>query len=240
MRRVSTKKTDARTAWANRFAVRFRRGGGVRGVALVMRLPGNRFALAIEQRWLSPVLHFHPEFIWQMAGARVTNVSQTSGHPARLIEVAPMAYTHRTIARVGGPVPAPVTNPRTAGPIQRLFQNTRQDVATVIERRYAERRDSRSSMRTLERLVERTQRTEQRQKIERTMTLRRDRVTEIRQEIEKAARLNGAPPDQERRRTAAPVLGQEMPAVDLNQLADQVIRQIDRRVIARRERMGRS
>jgi hypothetical protein len=133
-----------------------------------------------------------------------------------------------------------VTNPRTADPIQRLFHHTREGIATVIERRYAERRDSRTSMRTLERLVERKQRMEQRQAIERTMTLRRDRVVEIRQEIEKAARLNGSPLDQERRRAAAPALRQEMPAVNVNQLADQVIRQIDRRVIARRERMGRS
>jgi hypothetical protein len=242
-KRLAAKSGTAKwTAWATRFRSRFQRHAGALSQALLLHVRSSRTSLMIEERWLHPTFHFRPQFYWQTGGSQVSHISQTFSRQTSFLNMA------RVVLRTGVPpetvlarsAPPPARVERTGTPIQ-MLNSTRHELATLLERRFLERRDSVSTQ-TTERLVHRLTRVERLGAIERTMTLRRDPVAAMKSVVEHISRPNAAALEQQGRRSfPAPLAPRgDMPAINVDQLADQVIRQIDRRVIARRERMGRT
>jgi hypothetical protein len=242
MKRTSATRIAAKwTAWASRFEFRFQRYAGAYGMALLLHLRGSRTSVMIAERLLSPVLQFCPQFHWSFAGSPCLRASKVFAEQVNLLTHA------RLVMEAGARPETVVVRSATSRTVSSVWTRTlmgavdtaRRNFSTLLERRFVERRDSLSTQ-TSERLVHRSNRVEQLGVVERTMTLRRDHAAAMKSGVESIALANSRTPE-DPRRTLPQIQPTRptMPAINVDQLADHVIRQIDRRIIARRERMGR-
>jgi hypothetical protein len=212
-------------------------------MALLLYLRGSRTAVKIEQRWLRPILDFRPQLHWWMTESSFSSANRVFLSQLNFLTRAQMMMTQPSARQGTIPVqnfvyPTAVSERTQA--LMRVVDRSQREFATLFERRFVERRDT-VSLRTSERLVHRCDRVERVAVHERTMTLRREPGIATSAPAEVASRPSVGSPDYRRRAfSPAPPPPTAMPNINVNELTDQVIRQIDRRVIARRERMGRT
>jgi hypothetical protein len=194
----------------------------------------------IEQRWLQPILDFRPQLHWWMTESSFSSARRVFLSQLNFLTRAQMmtqsSARQETIPVQNFVYPTAVSEQTHA--LMRVVGRSQREFATLIERRFVERRDT-VALRTSERLVHRCDRVERVAVQQRTMTLHRQ-----------AKATTSAPPDvvsrpgmgksHDRQGTYLPAPPPALPNINVNELTDQVIRQIDRRVIARRERMGRT
>lgn len=241
IRLAATSKAAKWTAWAWHFASRFHLHADPSDMALLLAVRGGRTSVAIQERWLHQAFHYRPRFHWQINLSPVSRVVQSFARQMSVFNSALVVSQRSALqASVVAKSVAPPPGMAYLQPLAQAVGWTRHEFSMQLERRFLERQSS-VSTRTTERLVHRSNRVEQVGVIERTLTLRRDPMAAMRSVVETLSRANAQTPDTRRPSfpmPSAPTVG--MPALNVDQLADQVIRQIDRRVIARRERMGRT
>ncbi len=209
-------------------------------MSLLLCLRSSRVAVKIEQRWLRPILDFRPQLHWWM-----TESSFSSANRVFLSQLNFLTRAQMLTQLSARPETIPVQNlvfPRAVSErthaLLRVVDHSQREFATLLERRSVERRDT-VSLRTSERLVHRCDRVERMAVHERTMTLHRQPGAITTSAVEVASRPGARMPGDRPTYLPAPP-PPAMPNINVNELTDQVIRQIDRRVIARRERMGRT
>jgi hypothetical protein len=238
---ASAAKASKWLAWATRFESRFHRHAGALRMALLLGVRNNRTAVRIEERQLRQVLNFNPQFLLSIDASTRSQVSSAFAPQMNFlthVTVARNADDRREAATAANRVasPAPLGRLET---VLRTATETRREFASSIERRFAERRDS-VTLRATERLLHRSERIETNM-LERAMTLRRDPAAAVRTAADAGSAANARTFEQRARQGHQQLaVATPMPPVNVEQLADQVIRQIDRRVTARRERMGRT
>ncbi len=227
------------TSWSRGFQARFEREVTTH-LALQWHAQRTRRFNSVQQRWLHSTLVLHPHLSWSTELRTVANTFQklTQSYNYPLVPLSP----------VSAPRPAPraplptrvlrstVVVPRTERhTFTKHRQTTRQEFITTLEKRFTERTKSPGSR--SERIVERTWRARPAQLPETRMTLRRGLAPV-------AALVPAAPqprilhsprslPTVESHTSPMP------PALNLDHLVDQVLQRIDRRIVARRERLGR-
>jgi hypothetical protein len=109
---------------------------------------------------------------------------------------------------------------------------------TADVRQYRTLHEQRTQSRTLLReIVERTRRLEERVRVEKRLVARAGPSPAAASEAQDVMRRSG--PDWWKEPAQAPVRPAAAPAVNVNEIADKVMRQLDQRVTAWRERMGR-
>lgn len=226
--------------WSSLLKSRYHRHADVFRMALLLYLRSSRTAVKIEQRWLRPILDFRPQLQWWM-----TESSFFSANRVFLSQLNFLTRAQMITQPSARPEAIPVQNlvfPRAVfertHALMRVVDRSQREFATLLERRFVERQES-VSVRTAERLVHRCDRVERVAVQQRTMTLHRDTKVATSAPTEVASRpAMGTSLD--RQRTYSPAPPPALPNINVNELTDQVIRQIDRRVVARRERMGRT
>jgi hypothetical protein len=211
-------------------------------MSLMLRTSVNRMAWIVGERWLasiflrqylqlslsgSPVSYFGPMLAQQMslfAGlcARATARAREQGAPTPAFAGALNAAPVRILS-------APVTASSIFTKRSRIY--AREDSVAELVRRFRIAHTERVEFQAtdVKRLVQRTERQEDTTVLHAAMTLRREAT------IITAATASAQTIGAEQHRPA-PLPG---PPINVDLLTDHVIRQIDRRVIARKERMGR-
>lgn len=233
-----TRKTTKWAAWASRIASRFYRRPGTLHLAVVLHQRNSRASVVIENRWLH-AFHFHPQFYWSIAMSRFLRADQIFAKQMNLLTpvgVAGRAGPRRepALLEVAGQG-APVEKTRV---LTKVDRNARREFASLLERRFVEKRDGHAT-RTAERLALRSNRIERFSFNERTMTLRGDSASVVSPAAKSVLSTASASTGMRQTSSHSEPRPPAAPAINVDQLAEQVIRQIDRRVIARRERIGR-
>jgi hypothetical protein len=236
IRRVSRWKT-----WTSLLKSRYQRHADVFRMSLLLYLRSSRAAVKIEQRWLRPILDFRPQLHWWTTESSFSSANRVFLSQLNFLTRAQM-MTQPSAKQEAIPVqnlvyPSAVSERTHA--LMRVVDHSQREFATLFERRFVERRDT-VSLRTSERLVHRRDRVERMAVHERTMTLHRQPGAVTSAPAEVASRPGAGTPGDRTTHLPAPPPPMAMPNINVNELTDQVIRQIDRRVIARRERMGRT
>lgn len=245
MRRIaagrSTRQVTAKwSLWALRFQARFDRHAGVRRIAMLLYARHGSSSSTVKNNLFRQVVQVEPRVslsINSSVGATsISNVKQTFNYQTKILMQTRLAASpNKRVEQVmmRGAVITSRTESRER--VSRFIEGARREVTSVVERRFMELHHA--GNRTTERLVQRSERVVPAEIGHRSLTLRREPVAAAPAAAKAVAqRLL----EQERKtasleRAAKPVT----PAINVDQLVDQVIQQIDRRVIARRERMGR-
>lgn len=242
MTQVGIRRKLAKWAgWGLRLQARFCRRSGTFRTAMLLHLRHARAGAILEQRWTRQLLHFGTRLHWSILtfefSKNIPAVPQAG--PGRT-EIASMQgqARHAPAARLETMMKA------VAGPRHELSKVLlRQQAGTALERRFSlrERVDAQFHSSTRATENHHSHRTERVLPSPMVMTLRREHVAVTNPESRKApavqerssaiARPGSLPPSLQQAAAAA--------AINLDQMADHVIRQLDRRVVARRERMGR-
>jgi len=210
-------------------------------MALMLHLNRARAGTILEQRWTRQLFHFGARLHWSILPSKFSQI--VSAVPAVIpgrAEIAkiqaPARHTHatrlETLMRV------------VAGSRQELGKVLlRQQAGTALERRFSLRERAGAQFHTSARATEhyRSHRTERVLASPMAMTLRREHVGVASRESREVPAIQERPSAVVRRDDLPPSLQQAAAAaaINLDQMADHVIRQLDRRVVARRERMGR-
>jgi hypothetical protein len=242
MKRTETTRRLAKwTAWAARFESRFYRHAGPYHMALLLHVRNSRTSVLIEERWLRPILQVRPQIHWKTGGTSFATTNQVFNKQVNFLSHARAAKEagrrpETVLAMLAAP--ASVESRERAQALTRVIDGTRREFGVLLERRFVQRRDTLAT-RSTERLVHRSERVERIGVSERTLTLRRDATAAMKSSIEASVLAKSRAVDDRRMQTPVAPAQPTMSAINVDQLADQVIRQIDRKVIARRERMGR-
>lgn len=241
MRRVKTKRKAIRwTNWASRLTSRFDRYAHAFRVDLLLRANGNRTSLLVQQRWLRPILDSRLQLHLSIACPQFSQLHQVF---AKHTSVATPPHTTFAVTNRPETVLVRHTSFALATTLHRhsltRILDSRMELQKTVQRHSLERTEV-GSPRTSERLILRTQRTEHRTAFERSMTLRRDFAPMARPATEFLPNPHASSSEIANRTFSAQRQQSAMPQINVDQLADQVIHQIDRRIIARRERMGRT
>jgi hypothetical protein len=206
----------------------------------LLRSSNSRTSLLLRQRWLRLVLASRlqlslsiacPQFP-QLHQVFAKNISGAAARPSLI------AVTNRPETVLLRHTRFAVGTTRHRHSLTRLV-DSRIELQKTFQRHFVERAQV-TSPRTTERLIHRSQRTEHRTAFERNMTLRRDPAPTARSAVEFLPNTRAGASEITDR--SFPVQRQQtiLPPINVDQLAEQVIHQIDRRIIARRERMGRT
>ncbi len=226
--------------WSALLKSRYHRHADVFRIALLLYLRSSRAAVKIEQRWLRPILDFRPQLHWWMAESSFCSANRVFLSQLNFLTRAQM-MTQLSARLETIPIhnfAYPSAGSERTHALMRVVERSQREFATLLERRFVERQES-VSVRTAERLVHRCDRVERVAVQQRTMTLHREPKVATSAPTEVASRpAMGTSHD--RQGTYSPAPPPALPNINVNELTDQVIRQIDRRVVARRERMGRT
>jgi len=224
-----------------RLQARFCRRSGIFRMALLLHLNRARAGTILEQRWTRQLFHFGTRLHWSILPFTFSQIASA----------APQANPGRAeIARMQGPARnAPAARLETlmrvvAGSRHELSKVLlRQQAGTALERHFSFRERAGAQFHPSARATEHhhSHRTERVLASPMVMTLRREHVgvasrenrevSAVQERTLAVARPDALPPSLQQAAAAA--------AINLDQMADHVIRQLDRRVVARRERMGR-
>ena len=252
MTQVGIRRRLAKWAgWGLRLQARFCRRSGAFRTAMLLHLRHARAGAIFEQRWTRYFSHFGTRLHWSILtfefSKNISAVPQAS--PVRT-EIARMRghARHAPAARLET-LMAPAARLETlmkvvAGPRHELSKVLlRQQAGTAFERRFSLQERVDAQFHTSARVTEHhhSHRTERALSSPMVMTLRREHVavaspesrkgTAVQERSSAIARPGDLPPLLQQAAAAA--------AINLDQMTDHVIRQLDRRVVARRERMGR-
>jgi hypothetical protein len=224
-----------------RLQARFCRRSGIFRMALLVHLHRGHAGTILEQRWIRQLFQFGARLHWSILPFKFSQIA---------FAASPAIPGRAGIARMQGSARhARATRLETlmrvvAGPRQELSKVLlRQQSGTALERRFSFRERADAQFHTSARATEHhhSHRTERVLASPMAMTLRREHVAVASRESREVPALRerssaiarpGAPPPSHQQAAAAA-------AINLDQMADHVIRQLDRRVVARRERMGR-
>lgn len=226
--------------WTALLKSRYDRHADVFRMALLLYLRSSRTALKIEQRWLRPIIDFRPQLHWWMTESSFSSANRVFLSQLNFLTRAQM-MTQPSAKQEAIPVQNlvyPSTVSERTHALMRIVDRSQREFAIHFERRFVERRDT-VLLRTSERLVHRCDRVERTAVQQRAMTLHRQPKATASASAEVASHPGVRMPDDRAAYLPAPP-PPVMPNINVNELTDQVIRQIDRRVIARRERMGRT
>jgi hypothetical protein len=228
-------------AWAARIGARFGRSIAARRMAMLLHAPGSRLTLMVEQRWLRTIVNWSTRFQLSIA-ARANEPTPLRREPAA--PAGPELVTrwrerildeHPQIERAPG-------GESLIGERAKIFNWNRVESVLRSERtsfeRYFVHGHNTTTVQMVTRMADRASRRADR--VESPVQMTGHRAMTLRREPVRTAVSKEPPVERNGRRSELPIAQPPaMPAIDVNQLAEQVIRQIDRRVVARRERMGR-
>jgi hypothetical protein len=226
--------------WAERFKARFDRRAGALELALLLHVRANSVALSIVERWLRPAVNYAPQLYLSIRESQVPQVSRAFARHTNVVN-------HSHAAMPGSLRPEPMRLRDLIAPPRAETRTTliprvngeRQEFASILARRFPARRDS-VDTRTLERLLHRSERVERSAMPHQSAMLLRSPAPVFQSAPDATLQPNIRAAEEHR---SFPPIAHPSPAaappINVEQLADQVIRQIDRRVVARRERMGR-
>ena len=238
--RLATPVTAKWSLWALRFQSRFYRQGGERRMAMLLHAHHGRASITIGNRWLRSIVYLEPKLSLALtsasAPASVSLITQTFNR-----QVHAPRTTHVAVAQIMRSERVHVSEPAATLRIERNERVTRipgerwHEITHRLERRLT--RLHLADRHTTARLIQRIERTIPAPIANRPLILRREAAPTA----PAATKAVEARMLEQERKTAAleRVARPVMPAINVNQLADQVIQQIDRRIIARRERLGR-
>jgi hypothetical protein len=250
--------TSRWTVWAAQLAARHRRATDLSRLTLLLQMPAlARTLVFLQQRWLSSSLRVQPQLNLSISSSSVWNVGASNAYTSQKTFLNSLL-----IAIAGSRTPGSESGVRRTDPPSLLFENrkraaaghtqesqprlamtlaiartTAEYLSTTLNRHFSVRRDA-YFMEASKLLTERVRRVSDGSVVHPPMALRlspANRVTpqhvfsEAMPEVNSFERLSSPP--------SVPAIA--MQALNFEQLADQVLKQIDRRVVARRERMGK-
>lgn len=230
-------------SWAERLQSRFSRRSDAWRLGLTLHAHIARTSMLVEQRWLHPTLIFRPKLHLAVLESLASNGNQVFRQTALLRELRTVFASRPQLHPPADASLRQIVWPRAEANSSMMLHTSRvysrEELAGILERRFATRiaRRETQHLDVSTRLTHRLQRVEEANLL-RQMTLKREVAAST---VKSAAGVRTFAPSEEQRRPfpsgapAQPV----MPAINVDQLAEQVIRQIDRRVVARRERMGK-
>jgi hypothetical protein len=224
-------------------------------LALLLQTPSAaRTSILLQQRWLASYVTIQPKLNLAISTGGVWNAWNSSLHASRLTLLKSLSLTlaapgtqgtEAVVRRADPPAMlfekgrgadsgvARETGPRSALTLA-MKRTTREHVSTTLNQNFSVRRRA-DFMEVSRSLTQRVRRLSDPEAFQPPMAFRSaasNRVSPQRTSAEATMERNSF--ERQSTQQAAPA----MPAVSVEQLADQVLKQIDRRVIARRERMG--
>ncbi len=230
------------SAWAARIEARFRRHHASLAASLLFWIGGARALTTLVERWLRPTNHITSHRAWFYAGARIVRMTRADAMAVpRAESSAPIARGRVFVAaRRDETLPLAVA-PRLESTVPAIAGRWR-ECHTRVERQLVPRHRLHVAYVATERLLHRSDRIERIARFERTLTLRREPAAAVHSAAMAATVSAPASSPSVHSGRAAPIVASasaQMPSFNVDLLAEQVIRHIDRRVVARRERMGR-
>jgi hypothetical protein len=249
--------TSRWTAWAAQLASRHGRLTDVSRLGLVLLMPALARTLILhQQRWLSSSLRVQPQLNLSISATGVWNAgtntvyspqmtllnllsiavaaSRTPGAASEVSrDVSPSTWFKN--ARRADAGIAHTSVPRSAMTLA-IARTSTEHLTTTLSRRLSVRREA-DFKEVTSRLTERVRRISETDSIQPTMALRLPPANRVTPE-HISSQAMGQTSSFEKRSSSTSGPAMTMPPLNVELLADQVLKQIDRRVVARRERMG--
>lgn len=243
-------------AWAARLAARRGRRAGASALGLSLHVRAARVPILLYRRWLSFESRIYPQLNLSIAGRGVWNVAPANVYAPRMVFLQTFggAFRHPPATEAGSTgerssVPPGASGPGRAAPPRRgaetaprlaltlaVARTRAEHVSSTLQRHYTTRRES-AVTELAERLTRTTRRLEEVANVRPEMALRKEAPPAPAPRPQPSA----WPAEQaasEGRARATYTAPPPMPELNVEQLASQVLKHIDRRVVARRERMG--
>jgi hypothetical protein len=208
-------------------------------MALVLHACAGRNFTFIQERRLLRMLHFRPQLHWSIFAPQFSRLIQSFARQESFFTQAGAVLEKRAPSETVllEKTAVAIFTERTHA-LMRVISNTRRESAALLERHFLERRESQFSQVTRE-LAGRAQRIERMQAPPVGMHLRREQPA-VHSETGGRLAAREKFPETARSSVLQPPGPQfAVPAINVDQLTEHVIRQLDRQIVARRERMGR-
>ena len=231
------------SAWAAQLGSRFERHAHLLAMSWLLHTRSCRTKTLVERRWFGTMFDHRPQFHLSLqfptafedrrVFLKAFNLLTLSGSSAQRASAAARIPSAAGLERAGRE--RVLRHRHTATSVL----ESRTSLERVFERRSLEHSDF-HSRRSTERLIHRRDRIERDTSIDRTIIFRRDPGGAARSPGETVAPIGMRAGEGSGRALQPRPSPPDQPQINVDQLADQVIRQIDRRIVARRERMGRT
>lgn len=244
------------TAWASRLAANRGRWTDAQRLSLPLYVRWGRTPLRLYQRWLSFHTQIHPQLRLIVAASGVWNIGSTDASAPQMVHLQSFAasiqkalalQTESRIRLLDGspqklenlkstPAPSRKESAQAAAMTLAASRTRTEHLSSMFHRNISIRRESEFTEMS-RRLTQRSQRVNEAAVVGTQMALRKEAPVAAMQ-----AHAPSEPAQElsllERRSSPRTILPMARSPLNVEQLADQVLKQIDRRVIARRERMG--
>jgi len=241
MGRINVKPAPS-LAWATQLRQRYARFADSDRLRMLLYVPAlARTLVSLQQRWFTSLVHLHPQFNLSLNQQSVVN-AWTNNVSAALMTLLNLKSEKTSL----NPRSNAEEEPRRARHVreyenrQRLaltlaVNRTSNDLANTVTQKFHVQREA--QMRELSTLLtQRVKRISEPAAVQTPMALHAPAASRA-TAVEPAAEVMRSHAGFERRNTPPP-LPSMAPALNVEMLANEVMKQIDRRVIARRERMG--
>ena len=230
-------------AWATQLRQRYARFTDFDRLRMLLYVPAlARTLVSLQQRWFTSLVHLHPQFNLSVNQQSVVNAwtNNVSAAQMTLLNLKSDKSAFNSQSNVN-------EDPRRARHIreyenhQRLaltlaVNRTSSDLAITLSQKFHVQRESQvREISTL--LTQRVKRFSEPAAVQTPMALRAPAASRA-TAVEPAGEVMRSHDAFERRNTPATIPSMAQPALNVEMLANEVMKQIDRRVIARRERMG--